>query len=394
MKRSSLMQGDQPVVQRVQKDLVNSLAEDSFSEEDCQIVFIKPALVPYVDESFENLEVNNNSEEVSDEIDNSIVFLEDEQQSQSRSSEFDSQDMTISHDRNKKANVFKAPSRKRVSMQSFPIREKFKKGPSKFEKKFDSTLLDRFLGARCDKNRRKDKLKKTFVDEEITFKFKRPDRKLEVSEQGTDIGESSQKDFVDLTLDDGKESPFQHNHLYPSGPESLKLFQLSEPQNNQVANEVSKNVLVNNLTSPCSDKSSPLNPSISEVLDRPENEKNPMISVTDVCKDSDVFQRLVKNPMIIVTDLCKDSNFDATKNIRDLSENVVHSYDDENTKTCANSPLTIFIRSLNLEGEEPLVTDEPITQKPLNEDQENDILVQKSTDLEELYATAFNELEV
>ena len=122
------MQGDQPVVQRVQKDLVNSLAEDSFSEEDCQIVFIKPALVPYVDESFENLEVNNNSEEVSDEIDNSIVFLEDEQQSQSRSSEFDSQDMTIGHDRNKKANVFKAPSRKRVSMQSFPIRKKFKKG--------------------------------------------------------------------------------------------------------------------------------------------------------------------------------------------------------------------------------------------------------------------------
>ena len=383
------MQGDQPV-QRVQKDLVTTSAEDSFSEEDCQIVFVKPATVPYIDESFENLEVNNNSEEVSDEIDNSIVLLEDDIQLQSLSSESDSRDMTIgNNDRNKKANVSQAPSRKRVSMQSFPIRKKFKKGPSKFEKKFDSTLLDRFLGARRDKTRRKDKLKKTFVDEEISFKFKRPDRKLQVSGQGIDIGESSQKDFVDLTLDDDKESPFQHNHLHPSGPESLKLFQLSEPHNNRVTNEVSKNFLVNNLISPCSDQSSPLNSSIRKVLDRPENEKNPMISVTDVGKDSDILHRLMKNPMIIVTDLCKDSNFDATKNIR---ENVVHSYDD--TKTRANSPFTISLSSLNLEGEGPLVTHEPITQKPLNEDQENDILVSKSTDFEELYATAFIELEV
>ena len=385
------MQGDQPV-QRVQKDLVTTSAEDSFSEEDCQIVFVKPATVPYIDESFENLEVNNNSEEVSDEIDNSIVLLEDDIQLQSLSSESDSRDMTIgNNDRNKKANVSQAPSRKRVSMQSFPIRKKFKKGPSKFEKKFDSTLLDRFLGARRDKTRRKDKLKKTFVDEEISFKFKRPDRKLQVSGQGIDIGESSQKDFVDLTLDDDKESPFQHNHLHPSGPESLKLFQLSEPQNNRVTNEVSKNFLVNNLISPCSDQSSPLNSSIRKVLDRPENEKNPMISVTDVGKDSDILHRLMKNPMIIVTDLCKDSNFDATKNIR---ENVLHSYEYDDTKTRANSLLTIPLSPLNLEGEGPLVTHEPITQKPLNEDQENDILVPKSTDFEELYATAFIELEV
>ena len=214
---------------------------------------------------------------------------------------------------------------------------------------------------------------------------------MQVSEQGIDIGESSQKDFVDLTLDDDKESPFQHNHLHPSGPESLKLFQLSEPHNNRVTNEVSKNFLVNNLISPCSDQSSPLNSSIRKVLDRPENEKNPMISVTDVGKDSDILHRLMKNPMIIVTDLCKDSNFDATKNIR---ENVLHSYEYDDTKTRANSLLTIPLSPLNLEGEGPLVTHEPITQKPLNEDQENDILVPKSTDFEELYATAFIELEV
>ena len=384
MKRRSSIRVDK-LQRKVKKDIL-----EEESEEECQIVLIKPAPAPEVEASFENLEVNNNSGEVRDEIDNSIVCLEDEVQSQSVveiSSESDSLDITS--------------SRKRVALQSLPISKKFRTGPSKFEKKYDCTLLDKFLSPRSAKVRRKGKFKKTFVDEEITFKFKRPERRLQVSDGGTGKSEC----IIDLTSDDDKETPSVQNHILDSQslPESSRDFQFSKPQHDQIRNAVTitknqqiasstkvflQNSLVNNQedASPGSDSSDPS--SISAVLDR-----------------------LVKNPMIIVTDYCKDpKNVDATKNIRVLDANVVQSNGDEKTKTRLTPAIPVILPT-TLKSGSPLVIDVPATQKPLNDlntvagvgftvkDPESGAKVQEKVikvhdELEGLYATAFNELEV
>ena len=387
MKRRSSIQGDQPQ-RKVKKEM---LEKDSSSDEECQIVLIKPAPEPEVDASFENLEVNNNSTEVRDEIDNSIVCLEDEPQSQSVveiSSESDSIDITIGINRN---------ARKRVALQSLPINKKSRTGtgPSKFEKKYDCTLLDKFLGQRTAKSRRKDKFKKTFVDEEITFKFKRPERRLKVSDEGTGKTESSHNCIIDLTSDDDIETPSVQNHILDSHslPESSKDFQFSEPQHNQRRNAVSKNQPITSSTTVFSQNS---------LVNKHEDASSGSES-SDPSSISAVLDRLVKNPMIIVTDFCKDQkNDDATKNLRVLDANLVQRNVDDHTKVC----LTPTILPTTLNSASPLVT---FTQKSLDglntvagdsltgKDPESGAKVQEKVikdDLDELYATAFNELEV
>jgi len=388
MKRRSSIQGDQPK-QKVKKEM---LEKESVSDEECQIVLIKPAPEPEVDDaSFENLEVNNNSTEVRDEIDNSIVCLEDEPQSQSVveiSSESDSLDITIGINRN---------TRKRVALQSLPINKKSRTGPSKFEKKYDCTLLDKFLGPRTTKIRRKGQFKKTFVDEEITFKFKHPERRLPLSDEGTGKTESSHNCVIDLTSDDDIETPSVQNHIHASQslPESSKDFQFSEPQHDQRRNAVSKNQQIASSTTVVLQNS---------IANNHEN-ASPGSESSDPSSISAVLDRLVKNPMIIVTDYCKDQrNVDATKNLRVLDANVVQRNVDENTKTCLNPT----ILPTTLKSGSPLVTS---TQNPLNDlnsadgdsftgqDPESpgakvqEKVIKVDDDIDELYSTAFNELE-
>ena len=387
MKRKIVAPSYQP--QKVKIDHLNRMVEDGASDAECQIVFIKPSSPPGVDASFESLEANNNTEEVCDEIDKSILCLEDEPhphsvlEISSESMTLDEVGRAIEMDRKKKENVDQKSPRKRANLQSFPIRKKIKSGPRKL--------------TRSDKIRRKDKLKTAFVDEEISFNFKCPAGQFQVSEKVSGTKESSQDciAIVDLTFDEDKESP-----LVPVS-EFSEALQLLRPQHNQVRNEVSQNqkiasstsdvltyqIFINNHKdrSPGDDPANTLRPRSSEVLDR-----------------------LVKNPKLIVTDLFKDpKHVDATKNIHVMDDNVL-SYGNKNTKDCVSSLISLI--SLNTEA--PLVIDEPetlnnevagcgfngVSTKDKEESgtmiQEKMTLAQETDNLGELFATAFKGLEV
>ena len=331
MKRKSAIPSDQPK-RKVKKDLESTLSEESSSDEDCQIVFVKPSPAPEVDASFENLEVNNNSEEVRDEIDMSVLCLEDDQPSRSVleiSSKSDNDDGAILIDkRNTEANAIQTSSGKRVKLQSFPCRKKFKSGPSKFEKRYDSILLDKFLCARSrsDKVMRKDKMKQTFVeDEDITFKFKRPEKeiafkfkcfesKLRDLDVPTDLADDlSQNSLVDLTVDDEQKS----SCVYPPlARGSLpKTFEPEQP----VESKVPKNPHI------ASSRSQILNH--SPVYSRKDSGSGPSgcldQSKSDVTGSSTPMEN---NTTTSVTDSFKPKNVDATKNIHVMNENVVLSY--------------------------------------------------------------------
>ena len=428
MKRKIVDPNSHP--QKVKIDPINKMVEDSASDEECQIVFIRPSSAPAVDASFESLEANNNTEEVCDEIDVSVLCLEEEPESQSVL-EISSEPMTsdevgraIGNDRKRKADVDQKSPRKRASLQSFPIRKRFKSGPSKFEKKYDARLksiiqerkgksildLDNFLCAR-DKLRRKDELKTTYVDEdeEISFKFKFRDRKLgklQDSEEVTGKKETSQSRIaiVDLTLDEVKESPLVHNSFVTASlPDSSEALHLLKPQHNQVRNGTSPNQQIASSTLDGHQKSLVNNQKDESPGDDPANTLN--------SRSSEALDRLVKNPMIIVTDLLKDpKNVDATKNIHVLDEKML-SYGNKNTEDRVTSPTPLS----SLITEAPIVTDEPKTMKSLNnqvaggsfdgkssEDKEESgkstkekgTPVQETYNLDELFATAFAGLEV
>ena len=392
MKRKIVAPGYQP--QKVKIDDLNRKVEDGASDEECQIVFIKPSSPSGVDASFESLEANNNTEEVYDEIDKSVLCLEDEPQSHSVH-EISSESMTldkvgraIENDREKKANVDQKSPRKGANLQSFPIRKKIKSGPSKFKKKYDPRFKtipepEQFLGARSDKTKRKEKLKTTFVDEEISFNWKCPAGHFQVSEEVSGKKESSQDciSIVDLTFDEDK-----------------------EPQHNQVRNEVSQNQKIASSTSDVL---------THQIFVNNHKDRSPSNDPANTLRSrsTEVLNRLVKNPKLIVTDLFKDpKHVDATKNIHVMDENVL-SCSTKNTKDRVTSPIS----STSLNTEASLLIDEPETQKPLNNQvagggfngkstkdkeesgtmiQENVTHGQETDNLDELVATAFKELEV
>ena len=161
--------------QKIKLHFINSSIEDN---KDCQVGVVKKSNPAQdLDDSVEVLEINSNINisEVQDEIEITTMCEDKPDQSESVleiSSECDILDGA--HLRTA-TDAKEFLSRKRVKLINIPIprRKKFKVGHSKFERKYDSFHLEKFLGLRNDKIKRNDNLKETYEeDDEITFKFR------------------------------------------------------------------------------------------------------------------------------------------------------------------------------------------------------------------------------